>query len=318
MEFCFIKHPQEEKRAYDLYMQSVQNKDILHESIKIETFRDKIFAKREQECVNLIEKEGRGFASGCIDKNMKKAFITMITVAKEERRKGLGRELLNALEKELFLRSGFDSIELSFFNPITFSWGIPEGQANHPNLPGIDIKSMAYPFFLTCGYADFAIQNCYYLSLSDFQYSEAIRQKKEELYRQGFTFEVYNKRIHNNMKEVIESFENPMWIRDILLEKPVYEGGRPILVPVYKENVCGFTGPLDVESSGRGYFAGIGIDKAFQKRGLAKVLFCMLCNELKGMEASFMTLFTGENNPARMIYEAAGFTVVRTFADMRK
>ena len=39
---------------------------------------------------------------------------------------------------------------------------------------------------------------------------------------------------------------------------------------------------------------------------------------LKAMGASFMTLFTGENNPARNIYEAAGFTVVRTWADMRK
>ena len=36
------------------------------------------------------------------------------------------------------------------------------------------------------------------------------------------------------------------------------------------------------------------------------------------MGAGYMTLFTGEANPARNIYEAAGFRIVRTWADMRK
>ena len=31
-----------------------------------------------------------------------------------------------------------------------------------------------------------------------------------------------------------------------------------------------------------------------------------------------MSLYTGENNPARNIYEAAGFRIARAFADMRK
>ena len=31
-----------------------------------------------------------------------------------------------------------------------------------------------------------------------------------------------------------------------------------------------------------------------------------------------MSLYTGDSNPARYIYEAAGFTIVRSFMDMRK
>jgi len=44
----------------------------------------------------------------------------------------------------------------------------------------------------------------------------------------------------------------------------------------------------------------------------------MLCSTLKDMGASYMTLFTGETNQARNIYEAAGFHIVRTWADMRR
>ena len=36
------------------------------------------------------------------------------------------------------------------------------------------------------------------------------------------------------------------------------------------------------------------------------------------MGAGFMTLFTGETNPARNIYEAAGFSIVRSWTDMRR
>ena len=39
---------------------------------------------------------------------------------------------------------------------------------------------------------------------------------------------------------------------------------------------------------------------------------------LKEQGASFMSLYTGEDNPARNIYEAAGFKIVRSWADMRK
>ncbi|HIX29130.1 MAG TPA: GNAT family N-acetyltransferase, partial [Candidatus Blautia stercoravium] len=82
--------------------------------------------------------------------------------------------------------------------------------------------------------------------------------------------------------------------------------------------VCGFTGPLDVEKKGRGYFAGIAVDESVRGKGVAKILFCELCMGLKEQGASFKTLFTGEKNPARNIYEAAGFQIVKSWANMRK
>ena len=63
---------------------------------------------------------------------------------------------------------------------------------------------------------------------------------------------------------------------------------------------------------------GIGVDPAHRGHGLGKLLFCKLCAALRDEGAAFMTLFTGENNPARNIYEAAGMRVVRCFSCMRK
>ena len=48
------------------------------------------------------------------------------------------------------------------------------------------------------------------------------------------------------------------------------------------------------------------------------VLFSVLCRSLKEIGASYMTLFTGETNPARYIYQSAGFKIVKTWADMEK
>ena len=52
--------------------------------------------------------------------------------------------------------------------------------------------------------------------------------------------------------------------------------------------------------------------------GAGKVLFGRLCTGLRDLGAKYMTLFTGETNPARNIYEAQGFKIVRTWADMHK
>lgn len=67
-----------------------------------------------------------------------------------------------------------------------------------------------------------------------------------------------------------------------------------------------------------GFFAGIGIAPQYQHRHLGKLLFFRLCEEEKRAGAVYMSLFTGVANPARRIYESAGFTSVRTFGVLLK
>ena len=313
------------KQAWELFETSIAKGELLQESLTEEAFTEKVFLNQEKlSCIGLASPGGEGFAFGCTDFAQKKNFITLVMVKEEERKKGIGTALLNALEERLLKEQETggevwnSKCEISFFNPCTFSWKIPGKQANHPNMPGVDMASGTSTFFEKAGYHVFAVQNSYYLSLNDYESSEIIAKKKQELEKEGIVFVSYDYKSQTGMKEMLTSFQNPLWEREILSEPGKEEGGRNILVPVKEGRVCGFTGPLDVEQSGRGYFAGIAVDESVRGKGVAKVLFCELCTGLKNEGASFMTLFTGEQNPARKIYEAAGFQIVKSWADMRK
>lgn len=310
------------RQVYDIYHKAVEEKELLHKELSYEEFIRKFFSPEPEIRKIVVANEG-GFAAGCVEGSGGKLFITLVGVEEGQRRKGFGRAILSELE-ELLKEEHRDvnagsPTEISFFNPQIFTWEVP-GRAGvtHPNAPGVDTASGAYLFLKNCGYRDFACQNSYYLPLTAYEYPSDMEKKKAALAEKGFTFVAYDREKHGGMEEMIKGLGNPMWERDILKEPAGKEGGRPILIPVYNGRVCGFTGPLDVEESGRGFFAGIAIDAAYRGNGMAKVLFCELCAGLKNLGAEYMTLFTGENNPARNIYEAAGFSIVRSWVDMRK
>ena len=247
----------------------------------------------------------------------------MIIVHKNQRRQGKGKEILTALEQSLEAEAACPNnssiYELSFFNPNPLTWNIPDKKGvTHPNAPGIDVGSSAYLFFKNCGYREFALQNSYYLNLTAFEYPRAYQEKKQKLEQEGITFQIYDSKCHQGMEAMLKGFGNSMWEDEILAEPNIAEGGRPILVPIQNGHVLGFTGPLSVELGGRGYFAGIAVSADIRGKGLGKLLFHELCNGLKKQGALYMTLFTGENNPARNIYEEVGFQIVRSWSDMRK
>lgn len=308
------------RRACELFNETIQDKEVLYQELSFEEFCEMFFKEQEKiHKITVSEENGRAFASGCIDERSGKSFITFVAVDKKERRKGLGKAVLEELEKQIREKGENKTLEISFYNPTAFTWEVPgEKGVTHPNAPGVDMSSGAYLFLKNCGYRDFAMQNSYYLPLSQYEYPQDMAERKEALREKGYTFTIYDKEKHTGMEEMLKALNSAEWERDILGEPPVSEGGRPILVPVQGNRVCGFTGPLAAEESGRGYFAGIAVSPDDRGNGLAKVLFCALCTGLKEIGAGYMTLFTGENNAARNIYEAAGFSIVRSWADMRK
>ena len=91
-----------------------------------------------------------------------------------------------------------------------------------------------------------------------------------------------------------------------------------LLVGLKGHTVAGFTGPIYPEPSGRGYFAGLGVAPQYEGHGLGTLLFNKLCLAERACGAQYMSLFTGVNNPAQRIYQAAGFTPRRYFAVMIK
>lgn len=310
------------KTAYELFEDAVRAKEVLFRLFEDQSAFCRFFMEDQADQVHkitVLEEHGHGFASGCFVNGQDRAYLSMIVVKKEMQRQGIGRAMLTCLEERIRKESGVSKIEIVFFNPMTFSWYIPgKKTADHPNAPGVDVGSNAYLFFKNCRYRDYAMQNSYYLDLDDYDVPEFAADIIQKLEKEGITIEVYDPDRHYGMEEMIHKFNNPLWERDILGEAAKGKNSRPILIAAHNGKVIGFTGPLDVEKSGRGFFCGIGVDSDYRGKKISTVLFCRLCISLKEMGAAFMSLFTGENNPARNIYEAAGFRIVRTWADMRK
>ncbi|WP_024345564.1 GNAT family N-acetyltransferase [Lacrimispora indolis] len=308
--------------AFELFEDAVRIKEVLFRPFENQSAFRRFFMENQSEEIHkitILEEQGRGFASGCFQRGEDRAYLSMILVKKEKQRQGIGRAMLAYLEDRLRKESGVSKIEIVFFNPMTFSWYIPgKKTADHPNAPGVDVGSNAYLFFKNCRYRDYAMQNSYYLDLDAYAVPDFAATITEGLEKENITIEIYDADRHYGMEEMIHKFRNPLWEREILGETAKGEKSRPILIAAHNGKVIGFTGPLDVEKSGRGYFCGIGVDPDYRGKRISTVLFCRLCISLKEIGAGFMSLFTGENNPARNIYEAAGFRIVRTWADMRK
>ena len=209
-------------------------------------------------------------------------------------------------------------IEISFFDPIKLEWYIPGGNgADHNNSPGVDVSIPAYIFFKNLDFIDIAYQNSFYMLLKGYEFNNKIHEKQKKMEERGYSVCFYDKNKHYGFEELCEDLGSEDWRWHIFtnLEKPEPD---PILIIEHNGRIGGFAGPLRVQESGRGFFAGIGVHTDFRSGGSGSVLFATLCKELKNLGADFMTLFTGELNPARNIYRAAGFKIVKTWADMRK
>ena len=258
-----------------------------------------------------------GFASGTVVAEKGTSYITYVGVEKQKRRQNIGSRLLRALEERLAC-DGIKKIDIVFHNPVSLSWYIPHTgkSADHPCAPGVDADAPAYPFFGSCGYSEWCRQYSYYLPLKDYREPEDIAQKKQALSAQGINITLYDAGIHTGFYGLFDEINNPGWRNYVFrnLDKPVI-----VAVDTRSNNrVIGYTGPLTVQESGRGNFCGIGTSPDYRKKGIGKAVFCEMCKRHAESGAAFMSLYTGSTNPARNIYEAAGFRIVREWANMRK
>ncbi|MBQ8641606.1 MAG: GNAT family N-acetyltransferase [Clostridia bacterium] len=269
----------------------------------------------------VCRKEGQiiGFSSGCIPMEGKTGYITYVYVMPEWRRKGFGRALTEALEAVFWEKA--EKMDIVFYNPMQLPWWIPDTRQthDHPCAPGVDMSGPAFLFFKRTGYRCFAYQNSYYQNLENYRYPPDILDKIEALRQADIEVTCYDRTKHTGLAELFDDLNNPGWKQAILANEARGAEARPLLTAIYQgRTVCGYTGPLSVSPEGRGCFHGIGVHHNYRQHGAGKVLFSTLCMELRKQGASFMSLYTGEDNPARNIYEAAGFRIVRSWADMRK
>ncbi len=287
-------------------------KELFYKNLSLELFSGKFFKSPNYEIITYVYDDGiiKGFISGV--KREEKAYITYIYVTPEFRNNRIGNSLYEAIMKD------FKNLEvdLVFYNPAQLPWLI-EDKFMHPNAPGVDVKGLAFSFFVSKGFIEFARQNVYFRKLSEFKYTDKIlesfeRLEKEEEITFGF-YDYYNDR---GLPELMENLKNEGWKKEVLNHIGIFKEKNTLIVARHKNKVIGFTGPIK-NDNGRGYFAGIGVHTDYRSKGIGKTLFNKLCYELKQI-SDYMTLFTGINNNARFIYESAGFRVVKVFGNLRR
>ncbi|MFC5401292.1 GNAT family N-acetyltransferase [Cohnella soli] len=260
-----------------------------------------------------------GFACGCTGDDLPlgdvAGYITCIVIASAHRSDRTFRMLLQALEAR-FRSKGKKQADVLFFNPMMLPWYIPDTPKHeHNNAPGVPVGAPLHSFLRSEGYADRAIENAMYLHLAGFSIPDEIRAKEEKIRTDGYEVALFDSGKHTGLGEMLTGLNNELWTREITR---CAAKGVPVVIAVRAGEAAGFAGPVIRQDNGRGYFAGIGVHPDHEGHGLGSILFFKLCEAFKNIGTEYMSLYTGVKNPAKGIYEKAGFRTVKQFAIMRK
>lgn len=249
--------------------------------------------------------------------NQNTIYINALLTKTSYRNKGIATHLLDISEKES-LNKGYKEIVCTNFLPSCYGWYIPNtNKHDHPCAPGIRINSSLYLFLLHKRYITFAYQDAFHLNLSDYEISPKIQKILDENASDGFKIELYNPKIHTGIEEFLTELKSPDFER-VIRENLALDKPYPFLVITKDNKICGWTGAMWNEASGRGHFDGIANLESVRGRGLGKALFSLLALYSKENGARFMTFYTGLTNYARNIYMDSGFKIVQSFCAMKK
>ncbi|QAY67000.1 GNAT family N-acetyltransferase [Paenibacillus protaetiae] len=269
--------------------------------------------------VLLEEGTAAGFACGCTGSDLplgdKAGYITCVVLSEEHQAAANYEVLLEALERR-FAELGKTQAEVLFFNPMQLAWLIPgTPRHEHNNAPGVPAGSLLHQALLGRGYIERAKEQAMYLDLAGFAVPEDVRAKERAAAVKGYRTGVFAHGELENVQEMLAALGNPLWMKEIMQSEA---DGTPVVFAAKDGKAVGFAGPVIRQPSGRGYFAGIGVHPDHEGHGLGTLLFFKLCEAFRSIGTPYMSLYTGESNPAARIYEKAGFRTVKHFAVMRK
>lgn len=288
-------------------------------------FEEKFLIDGAEIHVAIENNEVIGFICGCVKTQFlpgqsaanTPGYLSVLMVAPDYRRRGVATALLAHLE-DRFRAMGKTACTVTSTCPINLDWVIPGTPGHeHNNMPGVDLGGMGLPFLLACGYAERVREVAMYLNLSVFTPSPEIEEKRARLAAQGIAAGLYDPAVHADFDGMCDRVGSEYW-RQVLREELAKDHPRPILAAVHEGKMVGFTGPVDRQENGRGWFTGICTDPLYEKRGIAAVLFSDLMGQFVRVGAAYSTLFTGTENHAQRLYRRTGFTPARHFTIMSK
>ena len=262
------------------------------------------------------------------------AYLTCVMTAPAFRGKGVGKSLLSALKARMKER-GAHTLYISNLNPVNLDWRIPGTPGHdHNNMPGLDTGCAGYGFFPAQGFVEKYREVSLYMNLKDYRIPPEVPEIQHRLAGEGIYTGPYDASWNCEFNGMCDRVGSDYW-RDVLrteiaawkenrpnadtrfwADGKMPAGPRTMLTAVHDGQIAGFTGPVDRQQSGRGWFTGICTDPLFERRGIATVLFNLLMKAFVDEGAAFTTLFTGTDNHAQKIYLRAGLRPVREFALM--
>ncbi len=261
-------------------------------------------------------------------------YITVELVRPDHRGTGVGRALLEEAIRRL-KELDASVIRISSTNPVNLSWRIPGTPGHdHNNMPGVDTQCQGYPFFASMGFKTSHTEVAMYLNLEHYRMPDEIHTLREKLRTQGIEagpwspalgreFDGMCDRVGSEYWRDVLRTETEAWIQGMPNQDSRFwpdgrqpAGPRTLLTATTEGHIVGFTGPVDRQVSGRGWFTGICTDPLYERRGIATVLFHLLMQSFVDNGSQFSTLFTGTDNHAQRIYLGAGMQPVRQFSLM--
>lgn len=309
-----------------LWNRCVAAGEVIYRPLEAEYFEKKFLTQPGAD-IFVAEESGVfcGFLAGCrltsflpgqSDENTP-AYLSVIMVEPQQRNKGAGSAMLAAFEAH-YQAMGKKVFAVSSLCPINLDWVIPGTPGHeHNNMPGMDEECLGYEFLKKRGYGVYVREVAMYLNLAEYEKKPEVEQRRAALREQGIVAGLYDPAQKAEFDGMCDRVGSEYW-RQVLREETAKENPRPILAAVTDGHIVGFTGPVDRQENGRGWFTGICTDPLYEKRGIAGVLFNDLMGEFIRVGAAYSTLFTGTENHAQRLYLKTGFRPARYFAIMKK
>ena len=323
-----------------LWNACVSSGEVLYYPLTEEYFRRKFVENAGCEPDNLLVAEAGGQAVGFLhgvapgsfpDARPGAAYLSVLMVESASRGRGAGKALLAAFAKRMRAH-GAETLFISSVNPVCLDWRIPGTPGHdHNNMPGADAESPGYPFLLRCGFSVRYQEVAMYLNLSGYRLPPRVNEIRDRLQAEGIDTGPYDPAWNCGFDRMCDRVGSEYWRNVLRTEIDAWKAGKPnadprlwadglpprgpraLLTAVHEGQIVGFTGPVDLQKSGRGWFTGICTDPEYERRGIATVLFNLLMEAFVREGAQFSTLFTGLDNHARRVYEQAGMRPARQF-----
>lgn len=255
------------------------------------------------------------------------AYLTLLMIEPAYRNKGCGTALLEAAA-DWARKRGKSRLVIGSDQPEQLTWLIPGTPGHdHNNAPGIWEEGGAVDWFARRGFETAFREMSLYINLKDYHWDPALDDRIKALRAQGIRTGIWEPAWGRDYDGMCDRVGSEYWRHVLRTEIAAWDTGkpnadpalwpdgrqpagpRPFLAAAKDGQIIGFTGPLDQQESGRGWFTGICADPLYGGRGIGTVLFNLLLRLFRERGAAFCSIFTGVNNPAQRIYLRAGLRV---------